>query len=250
VKLAIFGWPVAHSRSPRMQLAALAAAGLADWTYDAVEVAPADFAAALERLRAIPWRGANVTIPHKEAAAAVADTLTDDARAMGAVNTIVCDNGRLSGHNTDASGFLDAAGDVRGATCAVLGAGGSARAVVYALAHGHAREVRVVSRRALPLPGAQRALRWQPESLRGCDLLVGCAPPEATPPALDALAPGARVIDLVYYRTSALAAAAAAAGCMYQDGLEMLVRQGARAFELWTGLVAPIDVMRKAAAGE
>src|SRR5262249_43266598 len=142
VKLAIFGFPVRHSLSPIMQVAALRALGL-DWTYEAIEVPPAGLSAALAALRSADWRGANVTIPHKQAAWKLCDARAGAAESIGAVNAIVNVGARLIGHNTDASGFLDAAGEVRGAVCAVLGAGGSARAVEWALRSAGAREVRV-----------------------------------------------------------------------------------------------------------
>jgi shikimate dehydrogenase len=245
VRLGIFGWPVAHSLSPKMQSAALAAVGLGDWTYEAIAVEPTGLAAALERLRAPEWRGANVTIPHKEAACAMMDALAGDAREIGAVNTIVVEGGRLVGHNTDAGGFLDVAGDVRGQTCAVLGAGGSARAVVFALLQGGAGEIRVLSRRKVSVQKA-RACGWEADALSGCELVVSCVPPEASPPPFDRLLGTARLIDLVYYRESAVSAAARERGLTARDGLEVLIRQGARAFELWTGRAAPLDVMRQA----
>jgi shikimate dehydrogenase len=236
VKLAIFGFPVRHSLSPKMQTAALRAVGL-DWTYEAIEVAPEGFAAAFDQLRNPDWRGANVTIPHKAVAWQRCDARRVDAAAIGAVNTIVVENGQLVGHNTDAPGFLDVAGDVRSSVCAVLGAGGSSRAVEWALRSGGAADVRVISR---------RLANWTAEAIASCDLVVGCVPPDAEPPPLDRLAPNARIIDLVYYEDSALASAARMRGLRYQDGLEVLVRQGGRSFELWTGKTAPLDVMREA----
>ena len=232
MKLAIFGFPVRHSLSPKMQTAALRAVGL-DWTYEAIEIGPEAFT--LAKLREPGWRGANVTIPHKQTAWHLCDTRTVDAAAIGAVNTIVVEKNQLMGHNTDAPGFLDVAGDVKSHVCAVLGAGGAAKAVEWALRSAGAREVRVVTR-----------TRWTAEALAECDLVVGCVPPDAAPPALDQLAPDARIIDLVYYQASALATAARARGLRYEDGLEVLVRQGARSFELWTGKTAPLEVMREA----
>jgi shikimate dehydrogenase len=246
MKLGLLGWPARHSWSPRMQGAALLAAGLTDWTYEVMEVAPPALPAALAELRAAPWRGANVTIPHKSAAMRACDGLVGAAAQIEAVNTIVNEGGRLIGYNTDVSGFRDACGPVAAARCALLGAGGSARAVLHALAEAGAAEVRVVARRPIVLPGGVTALPWRPESLAGCDLLVGCTPPEVEPPPLDALAPGARVMDLVYYAETGLARAARSASLPYQDGRELLLHQGAHAFALWTGCAAPLDVMRSA----
>jgi shikimate dehydrogenase len=247
MKLGILGWPARHSRSPRMHAAAFAALGLDGWSYEAIEVEPAALGDAIARLRGADWRGANVTIPHKEAALGHLDHIDATAARIGAVNTIVTDQGRLTGYNTDAPGFLDAAGSVEGRVAGILGAGGAARAIVHALRAGGAREVRVISRRQLGLPGAF-ALPWEAASLRGVELLVGCVPPTVEPPLLTEMTPGARVIDLVYGRATPLLDAAARAGFATEDGTEMLVRQGARAFELWTGRPAPIDIMRRAAA--
>ena len=250
MRLGILGWPVGHSLSPRMQAAALAALGLEGWSYEPLAVPPEGLATALAALRAPPWRGANVTLPHKPAAAALMDALAGAAGAIGAVNTIVVEGGRLIGHNTDAAGFLDAVGEVRGLRAAVLGAGGSARAVVHALRGGGAAEIRCLARRPVLLPEADRALAWEAGSLAGCDLVVGCVPPDAAPPPLDALAPGARVLDLTYYGRSGLLLAARARGLSAEDGREVLVRQGARSFQLWTGRDAPLEIMRQAVARE
>ena len=232
MKLGIFGFPVRHSLSPKMQTAALRAVGL-DWTYELIEIGPEAFT--LAKLREPDWRGANVTIPHKETAWHLCDTRTVDAAAIGAVNTIVVEKNQLIGHNTDAPGFLDVVGDVKSRVCAVLGAGGSARAVEWALLGAGAGEVRVI-----------RRTNWTAEAIEACDLVVGCVPPDAEPPPLDRVAPDARIIDLVYYQKSALATAARKRGLQYEDGLEVLVRQGARSFELWTGKTAPLEVMREA----
>src|SRR5262249_49422006 len=105
---------------------------------------------------------------------------------------------------------------------------------------------RVISRRQVALPGGDRALPWVAEALLGVDLMVGCVPPEVVPPPLDAVPGHARVIDLVYQRPSRLQEAARARGLAFQDGVEMLVRQGARSLELWTGRTAPLEVMRHA----
>ena len=140
-RLAVLGQPVSHSRSPAMQTAALAELGLAgEWSYEAIEVAPADFEA---RVRAMPgegFAGANVTVPHKLAALELADEASEAARAIGAANTLTFADGRIAADNTDATGFLDALGGPRrGRRALVLGAGGSARAVVWALVtHGAA----------------------------------------------------------------------------------------------------------------
>ena len=140
-RLAVLGQPISHSRSPAMHTAALAELGLADeWSYEAIEVAPEDFD---ERVRAMPGEGfvgANVTVPHKLAALAIADEASEAARAIGAANTLTFADGRIAAENTDATGLLDALPESpSGARALVLGAGGSARAVVWALVDARRR---------------------------------------------------------------------------------------------------------------
>ena len=138
-RLGVVGWPVAHSRSPAMHNAALQAVGLSDWRYQRLPVAPELL---LETVRALPgagFVGANVTIPHKQAALALADEATDAARAIGAANTLTfAPGGAVAADNTDAPGLLAALGDLRPERVLILGAGGSARAAAYALAQAGA----------------------------------------------------------------------------------------------------------------
>ena len=134
-RLGVLGWPVAHSRSPAMQNAALQAAGLTGWRYQRLPVAPALFAETVRALPGAGFAGANVTIPHKEAALALADEATATARAIGAANTLSFGpDGAIAADNTDAPGLLAALGDLRPRSALILGAGGSARAAAYALA--------------------------------------------------------------------------------------------------------------------
>ncbi|HEY2602890.1 MAG TPA: shikimate dehydrogenase [Thermoleophilaceae bacterium] len=256
----VLGFPVAHSRSPQIQNAAFRATGL-DWRYVKLPVPPALFP---ETVRALPgsgFRGANVTIPHKRAALDLADERTPSADAIGAANTLTfLEHGGIEAHNTDAPGFLAALGeDARGLSALVLGAGGAARAVVWALKQAGAAEIAVWNRtpeRAKALAaelGVEQILR--PAS---CDLLVnatsvGLAPrldEAATLRALqlDELDPPPLVADLVYgAEHTPLLEWAARGGSRTVDGLEVLVRQGALSFERWTGLDAPIQAMRAAA---
>jgi shikimate dehydrogenase len=221
-------------------------------------VEPSQLAAVVARLRAEPMLGASVTVPHKLAVAAQCDDLAADARAIGAVNCLALTGDRLVGHNTDASGFLDglvAAGcDVDARRALLLGAGGAARAVAYALRG--ARAVEVVARRPAEVTWAP-AFAWTAAELRECfaraDLVIDCTS-AGLDPATDAaftaelpiaaLAPAAWVGTLVYHRRTALLAAAV--GHRTFDGRAMLVHQAARAFELWTGRRAPVDVMARA----
>jgi shikimate dehydrogenase len=220
--VALLGQPVAGSLSPRMQNAAFAARAL-DWAYLACEVAPERLAAAVGGLGALGFEGANVTAPHKEAAA----ELCDEAEGP-AVNTLVFREGRVLGFNTDKA----IVAGVEAERVCLIGAGGAAKALLSALPG----EVRLFSRR-----GA-----WPPDA-SDADLIVNATPVRdelfVEPRA------GQTVVDLAYRADrspTALVAAAREAGCEVVDGLEALVRQGAASFELWTGVPAPVDVMQAA----
>jgi shikimate dehydrogenase len=248
----VLGFPVAHSRSPAMMNAAFAALGL-DWRYLKLPVPPERFAETARALPASGYRGANVTIPHKLAAHALADELTPAAAAIGAANTLSFEEGRVVAHNTDAGGLIDALGeDVRGRSALVLGAGGAGRAAVWALREAGA-EVAVWNR----TPERARTLAEEfdvdhaARPARAVDVLVNATSlglhGENLPAELE-LEPAAAVADLVYgAEPTALCRWAEAAGARVVDGLEILVRQGARSHELWTGRPAPLDVMRRAA---
>lgn len=214
--VALLGHPVRDSLSPRMQNAAFAARDL-DWAYVACDVAPESFETAVRGLAAAGFVGANVTTPHKEAAAALAET------ELGSVNTLVFDGGRIVGHSTDAA-VLEG---VMAERPVIIGAGGAALAFRAALP-----EARVFSRRA----------DWPPE-IDDADLIVN-----ATSERTEVLAePGAgqTLVDLPYPET-ATASAARDAGAVVISGLEVLVAQGAASFELWTGVAAPVEAMRRA----
>ncbi len=213
-------------------------------------------------MRALGLRGLSVTLPHKEGTAAAVDELSATAAALGAANTVlVTGDGRLRGENTDAAGFLaslaDAGVGVAGRRCLVRGAGGAARAVVWALADAGASEVVVVPGRdparaeaTAALAGAVGRLGTASE-VAGADIVVNATPlgldrgPElAVDPAL--LGPGQVVVDLIPRAATALLEAASARGATVVDGLGMLVHQGALAFRMWTGCEPPLDVMRAA----
>jgi shikimate dehydrogenase len=220
--VALLGQPVAESRSPRMQNAAFAARGL-DWAYVACEVAPDALEEAVHGLRALGFAGANVTVPHKRAAAALCDETDGDS-----VNTLVLDAGRTLGFNTDRA-IVEG---IPAARVCLIGAGGAAAALRPALT-GEVREF-------------SRSGDWPPDAA-GADLIVNATPVREE--QLVAPQAGQTVVDLAYYgdgRETALVTAARAAGCDVVDGLEALVRQGAASFERWTGLAAPVDVMRAA----
>ena len=248
-----------------MHNAAFAALGL-DWVYLACEVAPGAVGAALAGMRALGLGGLSVTIPHKAAALEEVDEATEAARAIGAVNTVVpAGDGRLRGENTDGGGFLASLAeegfDPAGRRCAVLGAGGAARAVVHALAGAGAAEVVVVNRtpergqETAALAGARGRLGAAAD-VGSVDLVVNATPlglaggdPAQLPVDPDVFRAGQLLVDLVPNpAVTPLMRAAAARGAEVAGGLGMLVHQGALAFELWTGRPAPVEVMRAAAA--
>jgi shikimate dehydrogenase len=236
-----------------MQRAALAERGLSDWSYQLLPVTPELFDETVKGLPGQGFVGANVTIPHKEAALALADDATDEARAIGAANTLSFADGRITAANTDAPGFLAAIGGVAPKTALVLGAGGSARAVVYALEEG-GTDVSILNRTKSRAEELGKAVDEpvEAEMLVNCTSL-GLGNPsndiQAFPVSVDSLATYATVVDLVYRQDgdTELVANARRSGCSVVDGLEILVRQGALSFEIWTGLQAPIEVMRDGA---
>ncbi len=269
----IIGWPVKHSLSPRMHNAAFAATGL-NWAYVPLPVPPDRVQDAVQGLRALGFRGANVTIPHKQTVMRYLDRITPEAQAIGAVNTIVVDTeGTLWGTNTDARGILD---DLRahnvpiqGERVLILGAGGAAHAVAYALAREGARitianctesrAIHLVRRLHAVLPGKTLAvIPLTREALaaaaRTHTLLVnttnvGMWPHvDASPwPEGEGFGTIRVVYDVIYRpRETRLLREARAAGCRTIDGLGMLVRQGAEAWRLWTGHPPPVDVMWRA----
>jgi shikimate dehydrogenase len=220
--VALLGHPVAHSLSPQMQNAAFAEAGL-EWAYIALDVAPDGLDASVRGLAAAGFVGANVTIPHKSAAALLCDEADGDS-----VNTLVFADGRITGFNTD----KEIVAGIDSVRVCLIGAGGAAAALLPGLRG----EVRQFSRR-----GA-----WPPDAT-GCDLIVN-----ATPVRDELLVEphaGQTVVELAYSAgagETALVAAARAAGCDVVDGREALVRQGAASFERWTGTAAPVAAMRAA----
>jgi shikimate dehydrogenase len=236
--VALLGNPVAHSLSPRMQNAAFAARAL-DWAYVACDIDPDALPAAVAGLRALGFAGANVTIPHKGAVAELCDELDDLSRRSDAVNTLVFREGRIVGANTDGLAVADAV-DPPDAHVLVLGRGGGARAVAVALEDAGAASVRLASRSDAD---------WPPVAA-DATILVNATPLRDETP----VTPRAhqQVVDLAYRtdgRPTALVAAAREAGCpTVVDGLEILVRQGAAAFELWTEVPAPLEVMRAVVA--
>jgi shikimate dehydrogenase len=268
----LFGTTIQRSVSPTMHGAAFAFHGIKE-EYALWSVEEAELPERIRALRVPPMRGANVTIPYKSVALSLVDEWGNDpdVRALGALNTIVRrPDGRLLGLNTDVAGFMlalrHASYEPGDAHVVLLGAGGAARAVAWGLLQARVASLAIVNRTPertaalaqdlrplaqardiIHTPSDNRALA---NALKGATLLVNAtsvgADGESMPLDARLLHPDLLVSDLIY-RTTPLLRAALACGARTQDGLEMLVRQGALAFEAWTGLEAPVDAMRAAA---
>jgi shikimate dehydrogenase len=284
--LAVLGDPVRHSLSPVMHNAALAAMGR-DWVYLALPTPPADLAAVVRALEVVGCKGLNITIPHKQAVVGLCRELSPLAARLGAVNTLVpLAGGGWHGTNTDVEGFaaplLRGGRRWQGCRAVVLGCGGSARAVVAALAELGFASIALAGRRpealeavvadCLPWAPMLQPLPWGPgedslaAALAGADLVVNTTPvgmASAGDPAaagacplsqkdLQVLSAGTWVYDLIYTpRPTELLRQAALRGCTCRDGLEMLVEQGAASLRLWTGVEdVPVLRMQQAALAQ
>ena len=269
-RLAVVGRPIAHSLSPAMHAAAFRALGIdGEWRYEAIELSPEGFAAGVDELRRSGYVGVNVTIPHKEAALRLADEASGAASSIGAANTLTFTPSGVAAENTDAPGLIAALpSDPAGATALVLGAGGAARAAIWALREAGAK-VSVSNRTAAR--GAAVAAEFGVEHLerdgelpaRDFGLVVNATSvglatgePAASRAAdelkelglgADAFSDRQVVVDLVYGAApTQLLAEASRAGATVVDGREILVRQGAESFRIWTGLDPPLEAMRAA----
>ncbi len=278
--ISLIGYPLKHSVSPDFQQAALDYCKL-DMRYEAWEVNADDLSSAIDRLRQPRNLGANITVPHKETIIDLLDRIDDFARLVGAVNTVVNTDGRLTGFNTDATGFLKALREDAGfepldKKVLILGAGGAARAVSFSLLQEKVGELIIANRSlskarnladalakyatnsnmraeisAVPLPSMNLE-----KVVVTCQLIVNCttvgtkySSDEEQSPLPERLIPrDALVYDLVYNPSqTTLLRMAKAAGAKTIGGLNMLVYQGAASFKLWTGREAPIDIMLSAA---
>ncbi len=271
-RAALIGDPVEHSLSPVMHNAAFAALGI-DAMYELWPTFLGELPARIRSLRRVDILGANVTIPHKQAVMPLCDELSETARRIGAVNTLILRDDRITGDNTDAYGFartLDAvcAGSPLGGAL-ILGAGGAARAVAVALIDAGVTSVTIANRtrpRADALVDALRGagasgigvIEWHdiPRTARDAALLVNATSigwhGEEMPvsrAAIDALDTASIVIDLTY-RETALLRSVRERGIVATDGLPMLIHQGARSLELWTGEQPPVEVMTRAVLDE
>lgn len=264
----LIGHPVGHSKSPEMMNRAFRACGL-PFVYLAFDVAPSELGAAVRGMRALGFRGWNVTIPHKVAILEHLDEVEETAREIGAVNTVVSRDGRLIGYNTDSEGYLrslvaETGLELAGQRVLILGAGGAARAVTHALADSGVESITIANRtrekaerlakslgrkvdaRAVSLTELKRVV---PETtLLVQTTSVGMYPKtEAIPIDPSLLHAGMTVSDLIYRpRKTLLLREAEARGARVHGGLGMLLHQAALAFEKWMGRPAPVEVMRDA----
>ena len=267
----VIGDPVEHSRSPQMHNAAIAELGL-DYVYVPFRIKPDALAAAIEGFKAINVAGLNVTIPHKQAVIPLLDEISREAELIGAVNTLIFEDGRIKGDNTDGSGFLEGMRETgfelhQGESALVIGAGGSARAVAVALSSSGIEPVFIVNR---TLSKATKLAEDLSDAIDTSIYGIGLNDPQladiihsaalvvntasvsmdiSKPPLINAewLRPQTAVCDIVYTPPDTrLLLAAAERGCHTIQGLGMLLHQGAIAFEKWTGIAPPVTMMRQA----
>jgi shikimate dehydrogenase len=274
-QVGLIGYPVAHSRSPHMHNAAFREIGF-DAEYALWETPPGTLAQRVASLRVSDMLGANVTIPYKEDIVPLLDECDTLARRIGAVNTIVNRNGKLTGYNTDAPGLMRALADCPGSPfdardkeTVILGTGGAARAAAVGMIDAGAQSVSILGRDQARIDAVLRHVRFTApdksirgtllnsaeanESLHGADLVINATSvglKSADAPLLidvNLLQAGSLVMDMVFNAgLTPLLQAAQAHGCFVMDGLSMLLYQGTLAFELWTGKDAPVEMMRDA----
>ncbi|MCI0848498.1 MAG: shikimate dehydrogenase [Chloroflexi bacterium] len=276
-RLGIIGYPIGHSISPIFQQAGLDHLGI-DATYEKWEVTPERVGDFVAGLRAPGTSGINITVPHKQAVIPFLDEVDEWATAAGAVNTIVNRDGRLTGHNTDGPGFLQAllvetGYSPEGTRALILGAGGAARGILLALVRGGVDSLVIANRtferaetlaqlasengvksEAIPLAGDALT-----EAAASANLIVNCTtmgmshgPDEHGSPISAAQIPATAIVNDVVYTPllTPILKEAAVAGATSLGGLHMLVYQGVLSFQMWTGRDAPVDVMLAAAAAE
>jgi shikimate dehydrogenase len=257
----LFGYPVEHTLSPAMHNAAFEHLGL-DYCYVPFLVHPGSLGRAVESIRALSLAGVNVTVPHKEAVIPLLDEVNEEASFIRAVNTIVNREGRLTGYNTDGRGFMRSLEEngisVDGKKVLVAGAGGASRAVGYYLSEkaGSLAIYDIDPGKLGKLVSDLSQIRGNVSALprighqTGFDIIINATPlglKKSDPPPVDleALLPAQTVCDLIYKKTPLLDHAAQK-GCRTMDGLGMLLWQGVLAFELWTSVTPPVDIMRNA----
>jgi shikimate dehydrogenase len=271
--LGIFGYPTGHTISPAMHNAVIKALRL-DMVYLPFEVKPSELREAIKCIKSIGMIGVNITIPHKEAVIKFIDGISEEARHIGAVNTIVNKDGRLIGHNTDGYGYITSLKEEcnfnpKGKNIAILGAGGAARGILVALSVKKPKTIVIANRTLARAISLIKAFKGKfPETkfeavdlnkdilkkyFKDMELLVnttsvGMKKNETVEIPLELLPKTAVVSDIVYNPLETLLLKKAKKlGLTTHSGLGMLVHQGVKSFKLWTGMDAPIEVMRKAA---
>lgn len=257
----LFGYPVEHSLSPLMHNAAFEYLGL-DYCYVTFSVSPEKLSDAVRGIRAFNLRGVNVTIPHKENVIPFLDKVSEEASFIGATNTILNSDGTLIGYNTDGRGFMaslaEAVIPVEGKTVLILGAGGACRAISYYLSEKASKLIifDIDKNRLERLVADLSAIRSNvismksPDNLNNIDMLINATPlgikdSDPVPVNTSLITDRITVCDLIYKDTTLLKAASAK-GCKTLNGLGMLLHQGVLAFEIWTGIKPPVDIMRMA----
>jgi len=268
----VVGYPISHSLSPILHNAAFEHSGL-NFVYIPLLVRPKDLEAVIKAVRSLNITGVNITVPFKEKVMAHLNEISPEARSIGAVNTVYNEDGRLIGYNTDEEGFIrsltrEGRFDPKGKNILLLGAGGAARAISFALIRAGVRKLTVANRterRAKNLLGYLRKIfkdkcelyflefcrRNSPEVAKEVDLLVnatsiGMHPEDPLPIELELFTKNTFIYDIVYNRETELLREARKRGMPFMGGLEMLISQGALSFEIWTHQKAPIRIMRKA----
>ncbi len=259
--LGIFGFPVEHTLSPLMHNAAFRVLGL-DMCYLPFRVTPEDLPEAVNAIRALNFLGVNLTVPHKEKVIPLLDEVDNEALFIGAVNTIVNSNGRLKGYNTDGKGFMSSLSEekivIEGRKILIIGAGGASRAISYYLSEtAQGLFLYDIDRaKAVSLVNDFKKIRGNVfliddiKNVKNFDIVINATPlglkPEDPLPLNPELITSYMIVcDLIYKKTEFLKEAEKK-GVKILDGSGMLLWQGALAFELWTGMKAPVDVMRKA----
>ena len=264
----IIGYPVRHSKSPQFQTAAFQALGI-NAVYLPFQVRPEDLQKAIEGIKALSIKGINVTVPHKEEVIKYLDEVSEEVKYIGACNTVKNIDGYLQGFNTDAYGFIEGlkelTPDFADKKFLVIGAGGASRAVVYGLIKSGVQKIilanRTIKKAEEIVSDFKKLNRFIEEiieviplnqienHLKEVDVIVNTTSiglKDDDPPLFDYSKIEKRhiIVDIIYKKTKLLQAAEEK-GCLYQDGLPMLLYQGARAFEIWTGQKAPVEVMRE-----
>ncbi|MBI5574405.1 MAG: shikimate dehydrogenase [Elusimicrobia bacterium] len=259
--LGIFGYPIKHSLSPLMHNAAIEKMNM-DFIYLPFEVKPDKLSDAVSAIRILDIAGVNVTIPHKENVIKYLDKISDEAKKIGAVNTIVHKNGKLSGFNTDYYGFLKSISEKitsRNKNVLMLGCGGVARAIAVSLIDSKIKQLTIADidtgKSKYFLEGSFPQIKvvktsQVPDEIKNADIFINATPVgmkagECSPIDKKYLRKDLFVYDVVYNRETQLIKDAKKIGAGNSSGLDMLVYQGAKSFELWTGKTPPIGLMKK-----